>query len=129
MGKLWPSLGITRHNGRRLMDMLSKQPILNTRWLLFRSISSPERYLTHHNRCKRASICQETNITELTYIAIPDVNVQDVKCNVRQQSRLQVKTFNQVHIYDRHSSTKVRLTFMFLCREMESMKLAQESDD
>lgn len=114
MEKFWPSLGITRHNSRRLMDMLLKQPILNTRWLLFRSISPPESYLTHdHNRNSRASISQETDITELTYIIIPDINVKDVTRNVRQQFRLQVKTFSQVQIMTETYQPKCGLPLCF----------------
>ena len=79
--------------------------------------------MTNHNRNERASISQENDITELTYIVIPDVNVKDVTRNVRQQSRLQVKTFSQVQIMTETYQPKCSLPLCFFAVKRNPRKL------
>lgn len=69
--------------------------------------------MTNHNRNERASISQETDITELINIIIPDVSVKDVTRNVRKQFRLQVKTFSQVQIMTETCQPKCGLPLCF----------------
>ena len=76
-----------------------------------------------------ASIYQETDKTELICTVISDINVER---SVRHQFRLHVKTFIQVEIIANNGgnvSTKVPLTFMFLCRGMVSILISINLDD